>query len=90
MRVARVQRGGRTFPNPRGTQPCPGLPEACPAGRFTDIAGSTWVGRQVGAASQWLPSESPSAAVKTQQRSARAPTWRWSAGGPPVLSPNPA
>ena len=65
MRVARVQRDGRTFPNPRGIQPCPGPPEACPAGRSTHTA---WCppGQAMpsGTASEWLPSESPSARLE--------------------------
>jgi hypothetical protein len=73
MHVARVPRDGRTFPNSRGTQPCPGLSEACPAGRSTDTAWCPpgWA-MPSGTASEWLPSESPSAVVWTQQRLARA------------------
>ena len=56
-----------------GAQPCPGLPEACPpGGPLIPLVGHSKWAVPSGTVSEWLPSESPSAVVWTQQRSARA------------------
>ena len=60
-------------PELEGAQPCPGLPEACPpGGPLVPLVGHSKWTVPSGIASEWLPSESPSAVVWTQQRLARA------------------
>jgi hypothetical protein len=86
--VARVPRDGRTSRSSGETQPCPGLPEACPAGRSTDTA---WCppGRVMpsGTASEWLPSESPSSRLEVPAAVGTGPA---RGHRQPAGSPNPA